>query len=168
MLRRPRRLTKYIHSITFCANISKIPKCRNIRDNKVFRNRSRKPIPRGFQSRVRESSQPHRPKKTTGENMESVSTGPTPALFTLRSLPSLALAFRLALRPTLSSHLRRTSSQPPSQPAGSPRSPRSSSRTPQRSPASTHPSTRSRPHACAHAHEHTPTHAPASHAYIFA
>ena len=26
--------------------------------------------------------------------MESVSTGPTPALFTLRSLPSFALAFR--------------------------------------------------------------------------
>lgn len=34
--------------------------------------------------------------------MESVSTGPTPALFTLRSLPSFALAFRLALRPDLS------------------------------------------------------------------
>ena len=44
--------------------------------------------------------------------MGSVSTGPTPALFTLRSLPSLALAFRLALRPALFSHLRRTSIQP--------------------------------------------------------
>lgn len=45
--------------------------------------------------------------------MESVSTGPTPALFTLRSLPSLALAFRLALRPALSSHLRRIGSTQP-------------------------------------------------------
>lgn len=50
--------------------------------------------------------------------MESVSTGPTPALFTLRSLPSLALAFRLALRPDLSPHLRRIgSAQPATQPA---------------------------------------------------
>lgn len=51
--------------------------------------------------------------------MESVSTGPTPALFTLRSLPSFALAFRLALRPDLSPHLRRTSSHAPSHPARS-------------------------------------------------
>lgn len=92
--------------------------------------------------------------------MESASTGPPPALFTLRSLPSLALAFGSRSGP----HCPPTfgASAPPSQPA------RSHDHTPQRSPASTHPSTRSRPHACAHAHEHTPTHAPASHAYTFA
>lgn len=98
--------------------------------------------------------------------MESASTGPPPALFTLRSLPSLALAFGSRSGP----HCPPTfgASAPPSQPA------RSHDHTPILQP---HPSeitrqhapvTRSRPHACAHAHEHTPTHAPASHAYNFA
>lgn len=168
MLRRPQRFTKYLHSITFCA---KKAKSRNVATSEIikfFRNRSRKPIPRGFQSRIRESYQPNSPKKTTGENMGSVSTGPTPALFTLRSLPSFALAFGSRSGP----HCPPTFGAPAvSHPATQPDptiTPQSSSRTPQRSPASTHPSTRSRPHACAHAHEHTPTHAPASHAYTFA
>ena len=74
--------------------------------------------------------------------MGSVSTGPPPALFTLRSLPSFALAFRLALRPALSSHLRRIgSTQPPSQPA------RSHAHTPILQP---HPSEITRQHTPVH------------------
>lgn len=74
--------------------------------------------------------------------MESDSTGPPPALFTLRSLPSLALAFGSRSGP----HCLPTfgASAPPSQPA------RSHDHTPILQP---HPSEITR--------QHTPTHAPA-------
>lgn len=99
------------------------------------------PIPRGFQGHVGESSQPPQAQKPAGENMESVSTGPPPALFTLRSRPFPRARLRLALRPALSSHLRRTGSQPPSHPA------RSRDHTPILQP---HPSEITRQHAPVH------------------
>lgn len=87
--------------------------------------------------------------------MGSVSTGPTPALFTLRSLPSFALAFRLALRPDLS--------PPPSahqQPRTQPPSPIPRSHPdPPAAPLRDHPPAHTRPPAPAltHAHTHTST-----------
>ena len=112
------------------------------------------PIPRGFQSRVRESSQPHSPKKTTGENTGSVSTGPTPALFTLHSsIPSRSPSARAQARPVLppSAH-RQPATQPPSP------IPRSHP-DPPAAPLRDHPPARTRPPAPAltHAHTHTST-----------
>lgn len=86
--------------------------------------------------------------------MESVSTGPTPALFTLRSLPSLALAFGSRSGP----HCPPTfgASAPPSQPASP--IPRSHP-DPPAAPLRDHPPAHTRPPAPAltHAHTHTST-----------
>lgn len=84
--------------------------------------------------------------------MESVSTGPTPALFTLRSLPSLALAFG-------------SRSGPPCPPTfGAPAATHPASQPASRIPTLTpilqpHPSEITRQHAPAltHAHTHTST-----------
>lgn len=115
----------------------------------------RKPIPRGFQSRVRESSQTHSPKKNTGENMESVSTGPPPALFTLRSpIPSRSPSARAQARTVLPPSAHRL--HPPSQPASP--IPRSHP-DPPAAPLRDHPPAHTRPPAPAltHAHTHTST-----------
>ena len=77
--------------------------------------------------------------------MESVSTGPPPALFTLRSpIPSRSPSARAQARTVL----------PPS----AHQQPHTRSRPHAHTRSRPHAHTRSRPHACAHAHEHTPTH----------
>lgn len=86
--------------------------------------------------------------------MESVSTGPTPALFTLRSLPSFALAFGSRSGPHCPSTF--GASAPPSQPASP--IPRSHP-DPPAAPLRDHPPAHTRPPAPAltHAHTHTST-----------
>ena len=107
---------------------------------KFFKNRSQKQIPRGFQTRVRESYQPHSPKKQREKIWGVLARDPPPpCLPCVRPFPRARL--RLALRPILSSHLRRTGSQPPSPPA------RSHAHTPIPQP---HPSEITRQHTPVH------------------
>lgn len=98
------------------------------------------PIPRGFQGHIGESSQPPQAKKPAGENTGSVSTGPTPALFTLRSsIPSRSPSARAQARTVLPPSAHRL--HPASQPA------RSHDHTPILQP---HPSEITRQHTPAH------------------
>lgn len=121
---------------------------------KFFRNRPRKPIPRGFQCRVRKSSKPNKPKNQREKRSGVLARDPPPpCLPCVRCLPSRSPSARARSRTVLPPSAHRHPSSQPAIPI-----PRSQP-DPPAAPLRDHPPAHTRPPAPAltHAHTHTST-----------